>query len=102
MSERKFRRKVYGKMLEWKTTSKGRSALLLEGARRIGKSTIVEEFAKKEYSSYILIDFNEASQDVKDLFENLMDLDYIFLYLQNIYQTSLYEHESVIVFYVVQ
>ena len=102
MSERKFRRKVYGKMVEWKTTSKGRSALLLEGARRIGKSTIVEEFAKKEYSSYILIDFNEASQDVKDLFENLMDLDYIFLYLQNIYQTSLYEHESVIVFDEVQ
>ena len=102
MSERKFRRKVYGKMLEWKTTSKGRSALLLEGARRIGKSTIVEEFAKKEYSSYILIDFNEASQDVKDLFENLMELDYIFLYLQNIYQTSLYEHESVIVFDEVQ
>lgn len=102
MSERKFRRKVYGQMLEWKTTSKGRSALLLEGARRIGKSTIVEEFAKKEYSSYILIDFNEASQDVKDLFENLMDLDYIFLYLQNIYQTSLYEHESVIVFDEVQ
>lgn len=89
-------------MLEWKTTSKGRSALLLEGARRIGKSTIVEEFAKTEYSSYILIDFNEASQDVKDLFENLMDLDYIFLYLQNIYQTSLYEHESVIVFDEVQ
>ena len=102
MSEIKFRRKVYGKMLEWKTTSKGRSALLLEGARRIGKSTIVEEFAKKEYSSYILIDFNEASQVVKDLFENLMDLDYIFLYLQNIYQTSLYEHESVIVFDEVQ
>ena len=74
----------------------------MEGARRIGKSTIVEEFAKKEYRSYILIDFNEASQDVKDLFENLMDLDYIFLYLQNIYQTSLYERESVIVFDEVQ
>lgn len=102
MSERKFRRKVYGKILEWKAASKGRRALLLEGARRIGKSTIVEEFAKKEYRSYILIDFNEASQDVKDLFENLMDLDYIFLYLQNIYQTSLYERESVIVFDEVQ
>lgn len=62
----------------------------------------MEEFAKKEYRSYILIDFNEASQDVKDLFENLMDLDYIFLYLQNIYQTSLYERESVIVFDEVQ
>ena len=102
MSERKFRRKVYGKILEWKAASKVRSALLLEGARRIGKSTIVEEFAKKEYRSYILIDFNEASQDVKDLFGNLMDLDYIFLYLQNIYQTSLYERESVIVFDEVQ
>lgn len=102
MSERKFRRKVYGKILEWKAASKGRRALLLEGARRIGKSTIVEEFAKKEYRSYILIDFNEASQDVKDLFENLMDLDYIFLYLQNIYRTSLYERESVIVFDEVQ
>lgn len=89
-------------MLEWKSASKGKSALLLEGARRIGKSTIVEEFAKKEYRSYILIDFNEVSQDVKDLFDNLMDLDYIFLYLQNIYQTSLYEHESVIVFDEVQ
>ena len=73
MSERKFRRKVYGKMLEWKTTSKGRSALLFVGARRIGKSTIVEEFAKKEYSSYILIDFNESSQEIKNKFENLIN-----------------------------
>lgn len=74
----------------------------MEGARRIGKSTIVEEFVRKEYRSYILIDFNEASQDIKNLFDNLMDLDYIFLYLQNAYHTSLYEHESAIVFDEVQ
>lgn len=102
MAERYFKRKVYAKLQEWKNSSKGRSALLLEGARRIGKSTIVEEFAKREYRSYILIDFNEASQNIKDLFDNLMDLDYIFLYLQNAYHTSLHEHESVIVFDEVQ
>lgn len=102
MAERHFKRKVYAKLQEWKNSSKGRSALLLEGARRIGKSTIVEEFAKREYRSYILIDFNEASQNIKDLFDNLMDLDYIFLYLQNAYHTSLHEHESVIVFDEVQ
>ena len=102
MTERHFKRKVYTKLQEWKNSSKGRSALLLEGARRIGKSTIVEEFAKNEYRSYILIDFNEASQNIKDLFDNLMDLDYIFLYLQNAYHTSLHEHESVIVFDEVQ
>ena len=60
MAEVLFKRKIYSKLKEWKETSKGKTALLIEGARRIGKSTIVEEFAKKEYRSYILIDFNEA------------------------------------------
>ena len=55
-----FKRKIYSQMVEWKKISKGSTALLVEGARRIGKSTIVEEFAKNEYESYILIDFNEA------------------------------------------
>ena len=59
--KRVFRRKIYGKMLTWKSESSGRTALLIEGARRVGKSTIVEEFAKNEYKSYILIDFNRAS-----------------------------------------
>ena len=60
MENRVFKRKIYNQMVEWKRNSKGRTALLVEGARRIGKSTIVEEFAKNEYQSYILIDFNEA------------------------------------------
>lgn len=102
MTDRKFRRKVFDKMRDWKSLFNGKSALLLEGARRIGKSTIVEEFAKKEYRSYILIDFNEASQDVKNLFNDLMNLDYIFLYLQNIYHKVLYSRESVIIFDEVQ
>ena len=63
-----FKRKIYAKMLEWKSESKGRTALLIEGARRIGKSTIVEEFAQREYETYILIDFNKASEEVKSLF----------------------------------
>ena len=65
--KRVFRRKIYGKMLTWKSESSGRTALLIEGARRVGKSTIVEEFAKNEYKSYILIDFNRASKDVKSI-----------------------------------
>ena len=74
-----FKRKIYDKILQWKRENNGKTALLIEGARRIGKSTIVEEFAKNEYKSYILIDFNKTSEEVKKLFDNLMDLDYIFL-----------------------
>ena len=77
-----FKRKIYDKILQWKRENNGKTALLIEGARRIGKSTIVEEFAKNEYKSYILIDFNKTSEEVKKLFDNLMDLDYIFLFLQ--------------------
>lgn len=72
MSERIFKRKIYSKLKEWKENSNGKSALLLEGARRIGKSTVVEEFGQKEYRSYILIDFNEASKGVKDLFDDYL------------------------------
>lgn len=97
-----FKRKIYDKLKAWKENSKGSSALLLEGARRIGKSTIVEEFGTREYRSYILIDFNEASKEIKELFDNLMDMDYIFLYLQNAYRTTLYKRESVIIFDEVQ
>ncbi|MBQ3721154.1 MAG: ATP-binding protein [Fibrobacter sp.] len=89
-------------MLEWKSESKGRTALLIEGARRIGKSTIVEEFAQREYETYILIDFNKASEEVKSLFNDLMDLDFIFLRLQAIFHKSLRLRKSVIIFDEVQ
>ncbi|MBQ9224954.1 MAG: ATP-binding protein [Fibrobacter sp.] len=89
-------------MLEWKSESKGRTALLIEGARRIGKSTIVEEFAQREYETYILIDFNKASEEVKSLFNDLMDLDFIFLRLQAIFHKSLRPRKSVIIFDEVQ
>ena len=76
-----FKRKIYDKFLTWKETSNGNSALLVEGARRIGKSTIVEEFGKNEYRTYILIDFTKVSDSVKALFDDLSDLNYLFLQL---------------------
>lgn len=97
-----FRRKIYRKLKQWKTESDGRTALLIEGARRVGKSTIVEEFAKREYESYIMIDFAAASQLVKDLFRDLSDLNYIFLQLQLQYKVDLKERKSLIIFNEVQ
>lgn len=97
-----FQRKIYHKLLEWKEESNGKTALLIEGARRVGKSTVVEEFAKKEYKSYILIDFSKASKEVRALFEDISDLDYIFLRLQLIYKTDLHERDSLIIFDEVQ
>ena len=76
--ERVFKRKIYQQLLEWKETENGRTAILVEGARRVGKSTLVEQFAKNEYKSYILIDFNKASKRIKALFDDLMDIDRIF------------------------
>ena len=89
-------------MVEWKQQRDGKTALLIKGARRVGKSTIVEQFARHEYDSYMLIDFSRASQEVKSLFNDLMDLDYIFLRLQAIYNAVLKERRSVIVFDEVQ
>lgn len=97
-----FQRKIYRKLLEWKQESEGRTALLVEGARRVGKSTVVEEFAKNEYKSYILIDFSRASREVKGLFEDISDLDYIFLRLQLIFNVDLHERNSLIIFDEVQ
>ncbi len=102
MGRKVFERKIYGKMLQWKQESNGTTALLVQGARRVGKSTIVETFARKEYDSYMLIDFNKASAAVKLLFDDLMDLDFIFLQLQAIYHVQLKERRSVIVFDEVQ
>lgn len=97
-----FKRKLYDRLLEWKREQNGKTAMLVEGARRVGKSTLVEQFAKNEYESYLLIDFNEASDEVRALFNNLMNKDYIFLQLQSIYNVVLKERKSVIIFDEVQ
>ena len=102
MASRIFERKIYQKMLDWKKESQGQTALLIKGARRVGKSTIAENFAKKEYKSYILIDFSIASKEVHDLFRDLSDLNYLFLRLQLIYHVDLIERNSVIIFDEVQ
>lgn len=97
-----FKRKIYSQLRDWKERAGGRRALMIKGARRVGKSTVVEEFAKKEYLSYILIDFGQAPKRVVDLFEDLSDLNFIFLQLQMIYKVKLVERKSVIVFDEVQ
>ena len=97
-----FKRKLYKRLLEWKQVQNGRTAILIEGARRVGKSTLVEQFAKNEYESYILIDFNEASDEVRSLFNNLMNLDFIFLQLQSFYNVILKNRKSLIIFDEVQ
>lgn len=98
-----FRRKIYDKLLDWKNNCKGTKALLIEGARRIGKSTVVEEFGKNEYKSYILIDFNKVSRVVIEAFENLSGkLDDFFMVLSSEYNTQLHKRESLIIFDEVQ
>ena len=74
-----FKRKVYNKLLEWKNKYSEKYAVMLEGARRVGKSTIAEEFAKNEYKSYILIDFANTSNEVLEIFEDISNLDIFFL-----------------------
>lgn len=94
-----FKRKIYSRLLNWKSMTNGTKALLVEGARRIGKSTIVEEFAKNEYKSYILIDFNKAGETVLSAFRNyLNDLDTFFMILSSEYGVKLHERASLIVF----
>ena len=94
-----FKRKIYNKLKDWKSETKGTKALLIEGARRIGKSTIAEEFAKNEYRSYILIDFNLASDTVISAFNNyLNDLDTFFMIIESEYNKKLYRRESAVIF----
>ncbi|MBQ9207666.1 MAG: ATP-binding protein [Treponema sp.] len=98
-----FKRKFYAKLLKWKSESNGSTAALVEGARRIGKSTLCKEFAKNEYKSCIIIDFALVTKKVKDLFYNqLNDLDTFFMLLQTMFGVTLYERESVIIFDEVQ
>lgn len=96
--KRIFKRKIYDKMLDWKQKENGTTALLIEGARRVGKSTIVEEFARKEYASYLLIDFAVAPKNVKALFEDISNLDFLFTNLQLTYGVSLVIGNSLIIF----
>lgn len=97
-----FKRKLYAAMLKWKQERNGATALLIQGARRVGKSTMAEEFARNEYTSYILIDFSKVSKAVADLFDDVSDLNYLFLRLQFIFNVQLHERSSVIVFDEVQ
>ena len=93
-----MKRKIYDKLISWKDKEQGKTALLVQGARRVGKSYIVNEFGQKEYKSCILIDFNKAGEDIKRLFENdLDDMDSLFLKLSTYYGTKLYERETLII-----
>ena len=100
--ERVFKRKLYAELLDWKRTANGKTALLIEGARRVGKSTLAEYFAQQEYETYILVDFNKAPKHIKELFEDLTDLNNIFLRLQQHYHVILKTRKSLIVFDEVQ
>ena len=98
-----FKRKIYTKFLDWKNMSNGSSALLVEGARRIGKSTVVEEFAKHEYESYVIIDFNRPKEGVVDaIVHHPDDLDGLFNLLMVSYGKVLKPRKSLIVFDEVQ
>lgn len=97
-----FKRKIYNEILEWKENRSNKYALLIKGARRVGKSTIAEEFAKNEFKSYILIDFAHTSKEIIGLFDDMYNLDFFFLQLQQFTGIRLYEKESVIIFDEVQ
>ncbi len=97
-----FKRKIYDEMLQWKQSKQGKTALLIKGARRVGKSTIAEEFAKREYDSYIAIDFADAKKNVWEAVEHISDRDDFFMRLQFIFGVKLYERRSVIIFDEVQ
>ena len=98
-----MKRKMYDYLVKWKKRTNGTSALLVQGARRVGKSYIVEDFAKSEYRSYILIDFNKADDAVRDIFEHdLNNMDMLFQKLSTLYNTKLYPRESLIIFDEVQ
>lgn len=97
-----FKRKVYDKLLEWKELYSDKYAVLLEGARRVGKSTIAENFARNEYKSYILIDFSKATRNIVECFDDIGNLNLFFLRLQAETGITLYEHESLVIFDEVQ
>ena len=93
-----FKRKTYNRLIEWKEKYADKYAVLLEGARRVGKSTIAEYFAQNEYKSYILIDFSKTTDNIRDCFNDIGNLNMFFLRLQAETGVTLYEHESLIIF----
>ena len=97
-----FKRKIYNELQHWKRTDEGRTAVLIQGARRVGKSTIAEEFATNEYETHILVDFAACSTEIRDLFNDVSDLNRIFMRLQLEYGVELKERKSVIIFDEVQ
>lgn len=97
-----FKRKIYDDLLHWKRTDEGRTAILIQGARRVGKSTVAEEFATNEYDSHILVDFAACSAEIRDLFNDISDLNRIFMRLQLEYGVELKERKSAIIFDEVQ
>lgn len=97
-----FKRKLYDKLLEWKNNRHGKTAVLIEGARRVGKSTLTKQFAENEYESYVMIDFSIVREDVLELFDHISDLDYFFLQLQFRLGVSLKERKSLVIFDEVQ
>lgn len=97
-----FKRKVYDKLLDWKRNYSDHYAVMLEGARRVGKSTIAETFAKNEYKSYIMLDFSRVTESIRNIFDDIDNLNMFFLRLQAETGVSLYEHESIIIFDEVQ
>ncbi len=97
-----FKRKIYDELLLWKRTDDGKTAVLIQGARRVGKSTIAEEFAAKEYETYILVDFAACSTEIRELFNDLSDLNRIFMRLQLEYGVELKRRKSAIIFDEVQ
>ena len=98
MENKVFKRKIYDQMLNWKRHKDGNTALLIKGARRVGKSTIAEEFARNEYESYIVVNFDNAPQAVWEAIEIISDLNNFFFQLQFIYHVNLHERRSVIIF----
>lgn len=98
MTDKIFKRKIYSQLKLWKQKSKGKTALLIEGARRVGKSTIAEEFAKNEYENYLLLDFTKVGKDILNLFDDISDLHLFFLSLQSLTGVKLTPGKACIIF----
>ena len=98
-----LKRKIYNQLLDWKTQDKGSCALLIAGARRVGKSFVAEQFAKSEYKSHILINFSNAPEEIKDIFSNeSSNLDMFFAKLSAFYRVKLFERNTIFIFDEVQ